>query len=274
MKNENMPKRYEENKFDSFDGFYVTKHTVTRSKLHWHDFFEFELIISGNGVSIINGVEKIVNRGKLIFLTPSDFHETIANQYEDLSIINVHFNNMFISEKLMIDLQNFSTKIMEFDLDTFLDLEREFIKLLNEYNVYPFIKKELIKNYIDRIILIIFKSYYNKEINSNSISKDIELALDYIENHFRENITLQNVADLCNFTPSYFSVKFRKKFGETFQNYLLRKRLYMAEKLIKSTDLAIEQICYESGFQCPIYFTRAFKKQYKITPSKMKKNIS
>jgi YesN/AraC family two-component response regulator len=268
MKTERTPAKLSEEAF-SLDGFFAGTHNVIHESLHWHEFFEFELVISGSGINILNGIPEEIKTGCMIFLTPTDFHEIKTHPDAPLKIINVHFNEMFVSEDIRNELVYCVAQSVFLDEDVFSEINKEFIRLLNEQRHDLLLRKTSIRNSIDRILLILFRNRIEKEVICKNKSS-LGFALQYIEQHYREDLTLNKIADLCHFTPCYFSKKFHDEFGRTFQEYLMNKRLNLAKNLLKSTDLSIMRVCFESGFNNHTYFTRMFKRLFNLTPSEMR----
>lgn len=270
MRTENLPNKYYENQFESVDGFCAVIGAVTHEELHWHEFFEFELVISGSGINVLNGISEEIKTGCLIFLTPTDFHEIKSHPGEQLEIINMHFNELYVGDDLKQELLYCVAQSMALEADVFYEIKQEFIRILFEHSNDLPLKKYAIKNCIDRILLLLFRNQIKGELSTKNKSS-FEFALKYIEQHYRENITLGKIARMCHFSTSYFSKKFHYEFGETFQEYLMKKRLHFAKNLIKSTDLNITRICFESGFNNHTYFTRMFRRQFNLSPSEMRK---
>jgi AraC-like DNA-binding protein len=89
----------------------------------------------------------------------------------------------------------------------------------------------------------------------------------YVEQHFREPLTLAQVAAVAHLSPHWFSEQFRRTTGDTFQSYLRRRRLQFARALLDSTDVGVTEVCRAAGFNDPSYFGRAFREQYGEPPS-------
>ena len=92
-------------------------------------------------------------------------------------------------------------------------------------------------------------------------------AEDYIYNHYREKITLDDMARLTDYSPSYFSRLFKEKAGCSFTDYLSQVRVQSSKADLATTDLSIPQIAARSGFSSANYFTRVFKRVTGITPA-------
>lgn len=98
-------------------------------------------------------------------------------------------------------------------------------------------------------------------------------AIDYITAHYREPISLSEIATVLSINPEYFCRMFKKNMGSTFLEYLNQIRLtYIYDDLIKSHD-TITQIRERHGFTNYKVFNRMFKDTYGCTPSFARKNI-
>jgi AraC-like DNA-binding protein len=85
-------------------------------------------------------------------------------------------------------------------------------------------------------------------------------ALEYIETHLREKITLKDAARRCGISPYRFSHLFRQEHGITFQEVLLRKRSKEAQRLLIDTGKSVTEVAYAVGFGDLSYFIRIFKR--------------
>lgn len=109
-------------------------------------------------------------------------------------------------------------------------------------------------------------------IESGQTSKtSIKEALQYVDNNLSRQISLKDVASEVHLNPSYFSVLFKEQTRVTFSEYLTRKRLQAAKKLLLTTNLSIEEIAQEAGYQTAKYFIKLFKEYEGVTPSKYRK---
>lgn len=101
----------------------------------------------------------------------------------------------------------------------------------------------------------------------------VENALVYIEDNIEESLSLESVSKHFNISKFYFHRLFSAMTGYSFNNYLLSRRLNMSVNLIQNEKLSLTDIAYRLNFGTPSSFTRAFKRQYGIAPSKLKENM-
>ena len=92
-------------------------------------------------------------------------------------------------------------------------------------------------------------------------------AVLYVDRHFRESLTLADVAARAHLSPNYFSERFRQYTGTSFQLYLQECRLRFARSLLASTSLSVSEVCHAAGFNSLSHFGRAFRRRYGVAPS-------
>ncbi|HLS60088.1 MAG TPA: response regulator [Virgibacillus sp.] len=98
-------------------------------------------------------------------------------------------------------------------------------------------------------------------------------AKTYIQTHFHEAMTLEEVAAAVQLSPNYFSNLFKTTFGETFIEYVTRIRMVKAKELIEKNAYSLKEISFMVGYNNPNYFSRVFKKHFAISPKQFQQNI-
>jgi len=94
-------------------------------------------------------------------------------------------------------------------------------------------------------------------------------AMDYIkENYCRGDISMEELAQECGLTSSYFRFLFRKQFGKSPQQYVTELRMERAMELLNSRMLTVSQVADQCGYNGQSYFCREFKKHVGIAPSR------
>ena len=98
------------------------------------------------------------------------------------------------------------------------------------------------------------------------LSPAIREALDYVDQHYAEKISLDSIVGHVFINRSYFCQLFKKEIGLTFGDYLERVRIENAKRLLASTNLPILAVAEQSGFSNQAYFTKVFKKCTDVNP--------
>lgn len=107
--------------------------------------------------------------------------------------------------------------------------------------------------------------------NIHTTDRQILQAARYMSEHFRENITADDIAAAAGFTPNYLSRKFRESAGIGVHQYLVFLRLQQARTELLSTPDSVTDVALRCGFSSSNYFKDAFQKQYGLTPRAYRK---
>ncbi len=113
-------------------------------------------------------------------------------------------------------------------------------------------------------------------INSNNLdpqSDAVAKAKDYIDSHYSQDLSLEDISRQTDISPYYFSKLFKNKTGVTFIDYLTNLRIDKAKELLKDPSRSMKEICSEVGYSDPNYFSRIFKKITGKTPTEYKDGL-
>ena len=94
----------------------------------------------------------------------------------------------------------------------------------------------------------------------------IKEALNYIEQNFQNDISVENIASFCGLNRTYFGRIFKETVGKSPQQFLLSYRMAKAAELLKLTELSISDIGNAVGYPNQFHFSRAFKNVYEVSP--------
>ena len=143
--------------------------------------------------------------------------------------------------------------------DTILKLNHQFLKNFQQIDCMDTLclkLQETVESFID--------SMFNGIPASGSQS--IKKAIQFISQHYMENLTLEDVAGEVHLNPSYFSTLFKQSSGLSFKEYLNMVRVVESKRLLTNTDYSIIDIAIAIGFDNQSYFAKVFKKYTGMTP--------
>lgn len=246
----------------------VQEHTASSYPQHWHDYFEIELILEGTGRHIYNGSEHTIGKGSAYILTPVDFHGLEAA--EPVRLINISFDDVCLPERMLTFLS---------DPDTVKNC-----KFTEEEFERSTMAAELLRHEcetggpcVGQLLEYLLSCFARKDPHrvpdavKNEHLTGIKKAISYIEMHFRENISLEQLAALSGYNPTYFSELFRKVTGETYKGRLKSLRVGYARMLL-ANGISVTDACFASGFGSLSNFLAAFKEKCGMTPSEYRQN--
>lgn len=237
---------------------------------HYHNYYEIYYLLSGSGTMFIEGNSYTITPSNIVFLPPDVMHRATYTSHERIRI-NLLFSKDYINPALFDEFAHlwerkiFSVKESKY-ITELLD------KLGRESLVENDISCELIKCYLTELLSYVHRisTMYN-DISELSKSSPVQLAIDYINCNFSENITLNELALHTNYSPSYFSKIFTASVGIGYKKYVLLVRLKEAEKMILGTNKSIKEIASLCGFNDSNRLSTLFKETYGLSPIQYKK---
>ena len=111
-----------------------------------------------------------------------------------------------------------------------------------------------------------------KNITYNDYVQRINKVVAYINNHLDETLDLKTLANEAALSDFHFHRIFKALKGEAIGGYITRLRLEATARLLRYTALTIEEIAFNIGYETPASLSKAFKKQYGISPTEYRTN--
>lgn len=154
---------------------------------------------------------------------------------------------------------------------------KEFINGLQFYFNNPaIVNEDLLKLKIQELMLLLMQTQNAatiKELLSDTFSP-IEVNLKQVVNsHIFSNTSVNDLAVLCNQSPSSFNRNFKKIFNDTPSNYFKTKRLEKAKSLLQYTSLTISEIAFKTCFYDTPHFSKSYKEKYGHSPNEYRNEI-
>lgn len=137
-----------------------------------------------------------------------------------------------------------------------------------------------VRNCIGSIYLWILRYWYRagtgawEETASDGLRRLLQPALDYILEHYEEEIHARELACLCGLSYSYFSRSFNRLMKMNFNEYVNQVRVNEAEKLLVGTALSVTEIAFSCGFGTTSYFIKRFRQYKKCSPLQFRKSVT
>ena len=127
-------------------------------------------------------------------------------------------------------------------------------------------RKALTETLLARLIHLVFADAASFEFQREEEYTPTDKILSYINRHYMNNITLEELAEHVHLSRHYLVHLFKKETGKTVFEYIMSTRLEQAKRMLSCTKLSIAQIACECGFESSSYFCRRFRTAFGITP--------
>lgn len=242
---------------------------------HWHTEFEILHIISGKFSLSCDGETLVLNKGECAFISGGSLHGGIPDDciYECLVFdLQPLLKTNPACSKILNDV--YEHRII---IDKYYTRESFFTEYSQKIMSLMSAKRPYYEFFVQGILLSLFGEIFSQNcysLSSDTSSKNIKKlrmfkkALEYIEKHYAENLTLEQLADICNMNSNYFCRAFKELTEKTPIEYLNYYRIESACELIATTDMSLIEISMNCGFNDYSYFIKVFKKYKGITPHK------
>jgi AraC family cel operon transcriptional repressor len=241
---------------------------------HDHDFYELFLVINGRLTHLINGEEKQLQSGDLVFIRPADQHSYRQIDGEDCGLINLAFpvhtitalfaylGNGFQPDRLLTPARPPCVHLCEIK-------KQAVMTRLAQLNSIPHTQKSRIRTHLRLILAELLGDYFAEEAGRETAVSPPWLhdLCQQMQDPANLRGGVAQMQTLAHTSPEHLSRTVRKELGCTPTQYINHLRLTYAANLLLHSDRPILDICAEIGFDNLSYFYRLFKQRYHATPA-------
>ncbi len=245
---------------------------------HTHNYYEFYYLHSGNCVFSINGTLYPLSAGDALLVTSDDYHFTRYEGDVPCERTTVYFYEDMLTPLLAKypELKDTFTKSGKIALtkEKQTIIETILQQMCTENSQADSYSLPILSLQFYQLLLQLKRNglfYYEKPAKPISVSEDIESVMEYINLNYHLPITLDEIAERANLSPTYLSKKFRRITGVTFKEYLNYIRIRKASQALLTTDDSITQIAADCGFNGSNYFKDIFRKTTGYSPREFRK---
>lgn len=272
----------------------ICRYANITSMLHRHPIIQINYIVHGKLIHRINNISHTLVKGDIFVIPPYVPHQLSSLDGADFEVIELEFRPEFVFGR---ELDNYHT--IE-DGQSVFDFSYIEPFLVSECNVKPGINLSgKVQDEAETLLNSILKEYQTKKdsyllamkadllkllvIIGRAFREGLEVsphkqfydyhrdaltkALHYIDEHFNEPLTIEEISRLALLSQSYFSYLFKALTGQTFVEYLRNVRIKQAMEMLAKTNRRVVDICCDCGFNNVNHFNRTFKSVVGVTPT-------
>ena len=250
---------------------------------HWHDFSELVIITAGSGRQNINGISYPVSAGDVFVIAGKTTH--FFEEYSHLEIVNILFLD-HVFQGMREYLNRIPGYHLIFRFEPELRTSKEFHNTLHlsahslsyAMNLIRKMEAEFTASapgYEAAVVtalfdLVIFLSRSKESRGGNQPITRLAGLFSTLEASFQEDWPLERMAKFTCMSVNTLLRTFQAATKQTPLNYLTSLRFNAASHLLVNTDRAVSEIAYLCGFRDSNYFTKRFRKFYKMTPGELR----
>lgn len=245
----------------------------------------FSYFLKGGGSIVIDGTRYEISDGDLFIMKPTEFfkHNIDDNSFHERIVLIIYpqiLNNLPSSYSTVLspffNRKNGERNHIPADIvnkhrldSVFSDLLEYSKKDIDTANVLAFSRVLEILATANDIIKAVQSSNTTDTVTKDSKVNDI---LRYLHANFTKDISITDVSNRFNLDRAYLSRLFKEQTGISIWDYVIMRRIYMYNFLIKDSD-SIEETAYKVGFKNYSNFYRLYKKYMNMTPTEFKKSL-
>lgn len=248
---------------------------------HWHTEIEIVMPIVGPYVVEAGGTVYNIDVGDIIIINSGVVHHLYppienGRRYIFQSSFGI-LHNVYGMESVLTMLPPALLLNKEKDPDIYNSIKESIFEIHEEYVLDVTLSEAAIYSLLIEMFVIIGRKYSSRadffEVNNakkKEYSEKFTSICDYINEHFAEDLTLEDVAGKAGFSKYHFTRLFKQFTGYSFYKYLNHKRIECAEKLLIDPDISITEVAIQSGFSSLSSFIRMFKQLKECTPTEFR----
>ncbi len=242
---------------------------------HWHDSIEIFLVFEGEIDFYINTSYYGLSRGKFIIVNSNEVH-SIDVPKENFTIV------LQIPPEEFHKYKEEEYLLFRHTSDGYKEEDAQFVRLIRRmYTAYAEkrygYELEVLSDYY-KMMHSLLTRYREKNVDKERVKQSRQMEklfkiTSYIQEHFREDITLEHVAEIFGFSSTYLSRIFKKYANVNYKTYVLNVRVEYAFKELLNTDRSVNKIAENNGFPDARSFAKAFSSRFGITPDKYRREM-
>jgi len=255
-----------------------TYHLFSRPKLPtWRPRgrldFQLLYIASGKAHFHFDGKEKIVTAGHMVLYRPKEPQKYEYYGEDQTEVYWVHFTGGNVTN--MLRSYGLTDDKTVFYCGSDIEYQNLFRAMIYELQMCRDSYAEMLEMYLKQIFILLQRFFKTTaKVDNTRLAEEIDKATKYFNEHYSEEICVDEYAKSHNMSTSWFIRNFKQYTGFTPLQYILNKRIYNAEALLLNSPYNVTEIAYIVGYDNPLYFSRIFKKMKGVSPSEYRKNIS
>lgn len=248
---------------------------------HWHYFCEVLYFIKGNAQIMCDGHKYNVKEHDFVFFHPQSVHSIFGEENViyyvmkfDISLLKSTGSHMTSFQKIFISAINDKAAPIVISDQDFQEykLEAAFKNCIKELNQkkygYDLCVQAELTSLLTQILRVWRKKGFKTDntINNISVTNPFYSVVEYINANLNQAIRVEDLADMCGMSYSYFAKQFHQIYGRSCKEYISFMRINKVKDMLLLTDYDLTYICQETGFADCSHLIRTFKKFEGITP--------
>ena len=234
---------------------------------HWHRSIEIFMVFEGHLKFYLNDLEQELNPGEFVLVNSNEIHAIDSPEPNKTVVIQIPlktFSDYFTGEQYI----RFTHESKKQDVQV-VDLIQEMFAAYG--------KKETgydmrVKSGYYMLLYLLVSVYRELDVKDELLKQNRKLnkltpITNYMKEHYREELSLEALAEVFGYAPAYISRMFQKYAGINYKDYLQGVRVEYAFAELNRAEHTVSEVAFHHGFPSSRAFSKAFQKKYGMLPS-------
>lgn len=238
-------------------------------KKNWHSNIEILYFTGDNTTVFYDDNYYQVENGDIFIISPNKMHQVLPGKTSITYHVFLIDNSFCKYNDIEVEELNYERVIKSETAKALIN------RLIEDINSTRSFKQTKIRLTLLELMLYLSANHTTLPSSQTKVSlqlnDSLSLAINYINTHIFDNLTLDTVSKEAGISKYYFSREFKTRTGLSFVSYINTIRCKKAAELILTEKYSIHQIAIMCGFDTDSYFAKIFRKVFGITPSEYSK---
>lgn len=240
------------------------------STFHSHFFTEMIYVTKGTGFFVTTEEKIPITSNQVVVVNENIQHTEESNLDDALEYIALGFQGFSFKDSASDELIPFSIYKIDRDRE---EVQNILQMLLKEAKKLRYQNTLICQNLLEILLVHLFRNNQValEKTSFRLFNKDVSAVKYYIDRNYKENITLDQLAEFSHINKYYLAHSFKKSIGLSPIEYLNEVRIGKSKYLLESTDHPISFVASITGFSSPSYFSQSFKRSAGLSPQQYRK---
>ena len=237
---------------------------------HTHNHTELFFIVSGKGQFLIQDQIFPVDANNLVIINPNVLHTEVSLNAQPLEYIVLGIGGIELAVS-----EDSNGQFCILDHFESVEISSCLRNIVREMELKNIGYEDICQAYMEILIIRLMRNTsVTVQLEPQVLSSNRQCAAikRYIETHFKEPLTLEQLSEEAHMNKYYLSHAFKREYGISPINYMISRRIDESKFLLAETDISMSQIAQLLGFSSLSYFSQVFRKMNGISPMEYRQN--
>ena len=239
---------------------------------HTHNHMELFFIVGGKGQFQIQDQLYPVNINNLVIINPNVSHTEVSLNAQPLEYIVLGIEGIELATS-----ENSNGQFCILDHVESVEISSCLRNILREMELKNTGYEDVCQAYMEILVIRLMRNTalaVPTEPQTISVNRQCAAVRRYIDLHFKESLTLEQLAQEAHMNKYYLSHAFKREYGVSPINYMISRRIEESKYLLAETDLSMSQISQLLGFSSLSYFSQVFRRTQSISPKEYRQGTN